>query len=67
MPFAIFAQVVGLKWKEKHGYDALVLGAGHSKQKSLHPGLAGYYFKHVGTEKDGELDLRVLGVCISWP
>ncbi|KAF5830157.1 translation protein [Dunaliella salina] len=39
-------QVIGLKWEEKHGYNALVLGAGHSKQKSLHPGVAGYYIKH---------------------
>uniref|UniRef100_A0A7S3VKZ0 Large ribosomal subunit protein uL3m n=1 Tax=Dunaliella tertiolecta TaxID=3047 RepID=A0A7S3VKZ0_DUNTE len=39
-------QVIGLKWEDKHGYNALVLGAGHSKQKSLHPGVAGYYIKH---------------------
>jgi hypothetical protein len=45
-----YTKVVGLKWKQKHGCDAMMLGAGHSKQKSLHPGLAGFFLKHVSKE-----------------
>ncbi|KXZ41646.1 hypothetical protein GPECTOR_343g86 [Gonium pectorale] len=38
-------QVVGVKRRALHGYDALMLGAGHKRQKCMAPSQAGFFLK----------------------
>lgn len=59
-------QVTAVRWEALHGYNALVVGAGHAKAKALDPAVAGLYLKHVSgyTSGLGCVWVRVAGLHV---
>jgi hypothetical protein len=51
-PVQVIAQVVDVRWRSLHGYNALVLGAGHRQQRNLHPAQTGYFLSQARGKRE---------------